>query len=573
MRVVARFFGLLIVLAGVGALVVPYFVGRHFEASFRDWLAGVSAQSQLPIRLLDYDRGWFDARARVAVGPGPGVLQFGMDIDHGPLPNLQWVTMDLELRRSPRFGVFDEMPATGSAAIGWFGDVDIEVVSPAAERSMSPAAGDIRHIAWGGLTARLHYVPDTSRFALSMDMPRVLVQKDTGRLDVRGLTIDWQGPAVAGPPRRAEDWQTSQTIGVDRFTFKPSDTRMTTFAGRLHTESSTPTANDVAFSVALEVEDLQAMRPQADPVNVPRLHATATWSGLDRGALEQMLATLQEAVHGPGDGGAARMPDRAYIKKIVDAYAPRVMAGQPTFVMEVPALVTHHGDFQGRIEASLRPAENTAATPLTATHIMQRLSATGRASMNDALMHRWLAQNVPSADAQTGLQSLADNGLVELDGERVRVRFAYDHETLSFNDNVAPPAMERAFRDGLIQGFTQAANNETGRTDSQAAAEGTPEPVDGDARFAAYKRRAHAVLSARQTYPPEALRDRLQGTARIQFTVERSGAITDALVIESSGHSVLDQAALSAVRDTGSLEPPGTGDGIVLTVPISFRLR
>ncbi len=48
-------------------------------------------------------------------------------------------------------------------------------------------------------------------------------------------------------------------------------------------------------------------------------------------------------------------------------------------------------------------------------------------------------------------------------------------------------------------------------------------------------------------YPVEALQVDAQGTTTLQFVVDDKGALTDAAILKSSGHQVLDQAALSSL--------------------------
>ena len=54
--------------------------------------------------------------------------------------------------------------------------------------------------------------------------------------------------------------------------------------------------------------------------------------------------------------------------------------------------------------------------------------------------------------------------------------------------------------------------------------------------------------NAPPTYPEEARRRGQQGTVLLQLVVDASGAVRDAGVLHSSGHPLLDDAALEAVR-------------------------
>jgi protein TonB len=60
-------------------------------------------------------------------------------------------------------------------------------------------------------------------------------------------------------------------------------------------------------------------------------------------------------------------------------------------------------------------------------------------------------------------------------------------------------------------------------------------------------------------YPPSAIRAGLQGTSAITLCIDARGRVTQAALARSSGHDVLDQAALKWVRDLRFA--PGTVDG------------
>lgn len=92
-----------------------------------------------------------------------------------------------------------------------------------------------------------------------------------------------------------------------------------------------------------------------------------------------------------------------------------------------------------------------------------------------------------------------------------------------------------------------------------------PEPLAGQQLDDALAQLADKLL-----YPPEAIRQGLQGETVVLLDVGEGGRIVSALVASSSGHAVLDQAALRAVRQVGSLSPMLAGRSILL--PVRFRL-
>ncbi len=69
-------------------------------------------------------------------------------------------------------------------------------------------------------------------------------------------------------------------------------------------------------------------------------------------------------------------------------------------------------------------------------------------------------------------------------------------------------------------------------------------------------------------YPNRAIRLRLEGTVLIRVTVDANGAVTNCHIEASSGHRILDSAALAAVRTWSFRDGPG-----VVCVPIEFVLH
>jgi protein TonB len=70
------------------------------------------------------------------------------------------------------------------------------------------------------------------------------------------------------------------------------------------------------------------------------------------------------------------------------------------------------------------------------------------------------------------------------------------------------------------------------------------------------------------SYPAIARRNRWEGEVLLETVVDSAGAVTGCRVLRSSGHEVLDQAALTAVRRWRFRNGPG-----ILEVPVRFVLR
>lgn len=120
------------------------------------------------------------------------------------------------------------------------------------------------------------------------------------------------------------------------------------------------------------------------------------------------------------------------------------------------------------------------------------------------------------------------------------------------NEPVAPATMADA---------VTSTNTSSGPTSPRASA---PKNLPG-----ASLRRAQAMLSKHLFYPPPAVSQGLEGEVVLLLTLDTAGRIRALEIAKSSGHALLDQAALDAARHIGAL--PGNPRQTLL--PVAFRLQ
>lgn len=82
-------------------------------------------------------------------------------------------------------------------------------------------------------------------------------------------------------------------------------------------------------------------------------------------------------------------------------------------------------------------------------------------------------------------------------------------------------------------------------------------------------RRAQAAFSEHLFYPPEAISRGLEGEVVLLLTLAENGRLVSVEIARSSGHALLDRAALDAAGRIGAL--PGHARQTLF--PVSFRLR
>lgn len=123
---------------------------------------------------------------------------------------------------------------------------------------------------------------------------------------------------------------------------------------------------------------------------------------------------------------------------------------------------------------------------------------------------------------------------------------------------LSPPAVPTAVAEAVS---TEADRGDNSVLKHRAAA---PRSLQGTAL-----RRAQSALSKHLFYPPEAVALGLEGEVILLLTLAERGQLVSAAIARSSGHALLDQAALDAARHIGAL--PGNPRQTLF--PVNFRLH
>lgn len=137
---------------------------------------------------------------------------------------------------------------------------------------------------------------------------------------------------------------------------------------------------------------------------------------------------------------------------------------------------------------------------------------------------------------------------------------------------VRPPLPQASIEARLIPAPPPAAAAEAVSTEAAEAADSAanPQPPLAPRTLQGSSlRRAQTALSAHLFYPPEAIAQGLEGEVILLLVLADGGKLISATVARSSGHGLLDQAALDAARRIGAL--PGNPRQTLF--PVRFRLQ
>jgi protein TonB len=111
---------------------------------------------------------------------------------------------------------------------------------------------------------------------------------------------------------------------------------------------------------------------------------------------------------------------------------------------------------------------------------------------------------------------------------------------------------------------------------AQAEPPPDPPPDLSDPRFRRYLQRLMAQLAKHKTYPPELKKQRLDGTVQVGFRIAADGTISQVRVVTSSGHRLLDDAAMAMVRNASPVPAIPSSlqrQAMTLVVPVSYTLQ
>lgn len=125
-------------------------------------------------------------------------------------------------------------------------------------------------------------------------------------------------------------------------------------------------------------------------------------------------------------------------------------------------------------------------------------------------------------------------------------------------------AQKKGEADGVEGASSSSASGKKGSVSRQA----------GNANMSNYDGNVRSRLNRAFRYPVAAKRQGLQGTAQVRFTVTSGGGVSNVRVVASTGHAVLDQAALETVRRASPFPKIPDGAGMsskTYTIPLFFK--
>lgn len=131
-------------------------------------------------------------------------------------------------------------------------------------------------------------------------------------------------------------------------------------------------------------------------------------------------------------------------------------------------------------------------------------------------------------------------------------------------------AQEAQASSASVSGVEAEAETETAQADAAGlTAEQTEEITE-------WQRSIVVRIAEAKTYPRDARSAGAEGEVRVLFTMDRYGAVIAQVIEKSSGHRLLDDAALSLLDEIGKMPTPPTylaGENFTMVIPLNYAIR
>jgi len=84
------------------------------------------------------------------------------------------------------------------------------------------------------------------------------------------------------------------------------------------------------------------------------------------------------------------------------------------------------------------------------------------------------------------------------------------------------------------------------------------------------------LVAKKQTYPRAAMRNELEGKAKVKLSIDRSGSINDFEIIEPTGHDALDSSVPKLVERLNPLPAPPASlpdSNLSFVLPLTWQIQ
>jgi uncharacterized protein YdgA (DUF945 family) len=449
--------GVLVVVLGAAAAVVPWYVGYQAQQNLNEWIAKANAapDATYTMSVVSYDRGW--RRSTVVVRTAArGDAKLAVDLRHrlrhGPDPGFGWLAAEItpdwqsEIRAAlqPFFG--DDPAFTVAANQDFDGTWRMVIGSPKFDKPLK--SGGSATLAWGGASGTGTITPD-GRVVLAITAPRLALTASDGSFEIAGLKLDSDGAFASFDAL----WTGTTSFGFKELTGAGG-------AGEVAVRNANLSARqqDLGATVNVGVAfKVGALRWAGDGPQ-PRTASDIVWElefdQLDKQAILKYTRSVR-------DLQTRSLPPEAVVAAFQGAFmqlGTDLLKGSPVLRLKRVGFTTAEGPFTAEGAVSFQGAD--VKTPLTLPDALQRVKFKGSAKVGRRLLQTAIAERSRdeaklllesrgydasdeslklAADrvAEGRIQALEQAGIVRAEDADVAVEAAWEKGELTINGKPA----------------------------------------------------------------------------------------------------------------------------------------
>ena len=363
-----------IIVIGIIVLVLlatPYAIGMINENAMQREVERISAAGLFETRIADYDRGWFDTRARVEVGINPNYLATIMGGEPDPMMMMMFGGFTLPVIIDVAHGpvLFDDGLGVGTAAVHAYVDPASDLAMLAEQFLGMPYVFDFRGRGSFGNGFRYERevppvdlaLPDVSVTSTGITFSG-LYQRGSTDIEAELANISLQSPFASGileslrfTSNTKRSSPTSLPIGAVVFALA-----RVSFSDPLQGAAASFAIENAGFRSSIEEDEtgemvgLEAVY-SVDRVSVPNQFELSDaelgirLTNVDRQTAEEFYQLSQQL-------SGSQMSDPNAVIAALDPIAARLIAGKSEILLDPVQFSMNGGSFDGSVTLAINPA-------------------------------------------------------------------------------------------------------------------------------------------------------------------------------------------------------------------------
>jgi uncharacterized protein YdgA (DUF945 family) len=393
MRKIAVGLGAVLVVAGVAAAALPWYLGieteKHIQAAIKE---PHGANSAFSLRLVQYRRGWAHSVAvhRIGLKADPDVyFDIRHDIDHLPDPRGELV----HVRSTPRWPeqvqaaadyYFGKQPAmTVDTVVDFDRNVDVSIASPAFSRRLRTQP-EVK-LTWGGAQGALRFA-GASKMKLELSMPRLAFEGGGASADLTATRLggDW---SMAGSQL---DWHGDTRLTIGQLSME-SPGGGGTLKGIETTMLQRNQGATILVGYTVKVREGTATGAGVDPQSFTDAVLDVEFDRLSKRALSQYFDDLA----GAEQSGVSRQAQTRLAGRLWLALMNELLKGSPEMRVKQLGVKTANGTLSGSAVLGFDGAGFTQFS--SAFELMTRTRFSASAEASATLLRAWMTKDARAA--------------------------------------------------------------------------------------------------------------------------------------------------------------------------------